>query len=330
MKRDSSIDLFKLVCMFLVCLIHSISYQDARWNHWISNLSRFSVVGFALASGFCGVDFRPSKVIRLVGLGLVCAMISSSFSPCGDIMKVFRSYWFLHAYLLMMCLAPMVNICFYRLKDGSVDSGKIKMLIPCVALTYIWGFSAAIPGVHRYIPLTDGLAPFGGLTLLGSYVIGRCYREFDWQDKLCFKKVVLTLIVCMLVVVASSYCSFAGFTARYNSPFQLGVAICVFWIMRKMRIEGVIKRIVMLATPSVFSIYLLHCTPSGYRCLGELETIFSSYGINLYVIFMLDAVIVFSFSLVLDVPRRTLAAVSRKPLEKFYSAIDCLYCYITK
>lgn len=53
-KRDSRMDLLRLVFMFMICMVHAVGYENTRWCHWLTNISFAGVLGFVLISGYYG------------------------------------------------------------------------------------------------------------------------------------------------------------------------------------------------------------------------------------------------------------------------------------
>ena len=74
MKRDASIELFRCLCMFGVCLLHALDqggYADP--HRGLDNLMAPSVVGFIFISGWFGVKLKLRSLAKLIGIGLYCA-----------------------------------------------------------------------------------------------------------------------------------------------------------------------------------------------------------------------------------------------------------------
>lgn len=323
-ERDRAIDLLRCVLMSFICLIHAVGYVDARCNHCLAIISRFAVVGFVLISGYLGVRFSVLKVIKLEGTGVFCAMVISVFIG-GEVVEIFRSYWFLHAYVLMMFLAPLVNKCLevnVALTNYAKKKIVLHAVLPCVLLVYLWGFMSGAPLIWRVIPRTEGLVPFSGLTLLAIYVVGRCYRIFNLQALLSWYKIIFIMMFCVIGVLTSKLSWAGGFLAWYNSPFVLSFAICVFWMFRKINVYPFVGRIVAWITPSVFSIYLFHCNKGWYLVFDKLETMFLSWGMSEYYVFVLNALIAFFAGIVMDVPRRILIVVFKRPLKWLCQMIE--------
>ena len=157
MKRNASIELFRLLLMFGICLLHS-AINPGYSRAWFINITCFCVTAFAFISGYYGASFRPSKIVRLVGTGVICALICGR----GNISRawgIYGGYWFLHAYVLMMCLAPLV--------DGAISrKGAIAVAMPLLVAVFVWGDLPALPFFSRLnIPVTPGLEAYSGLTL---------------------------------------------------------------------------------------------------------------------------------------------------------------------
>ena len=189
MKRNASIELFRLLLMFGICLLHS-AINPGYSRAWFINITCFCVTAFAFISGYYGASFRPSKIVRLVGTGVICALICGR----GNISRawgIYGGYWFLHAYVLMMCLAPLV--------DGAISrKGAIAVAMPLLVAVFVWGDLPSLPFFGKLnIPVTPGLEAFSGLTLLGAYVAARIYRLFGLERiRSRWIVVIIPILVC--------------------------------------------------------------------------------------------------------------------------------------
>ena len=317
-KRDGNIELLRIVLMYLVCLIHAVGYVDARWCHWLTNISFVGVLGFVLISGFYGMRFSLSKVIKLEGVAMGCAITvvlaaaasdalgcSAALPPFGmawgrEVLALFKGYWFVHAYVVMMCMAPFVDRMFADAQTSPQGRHTVlRTCAPFLAMVYGWSFLMLIPVVQNAIPRTEGLVPFSGITLFATYLVGRLYRVFDGDNLLKGRWIIPAAVIGGFV--ASLW---YGLFARYNSPFLLVFAVGIFWAFRRLRVpDGCVSAIGWL-TPSVLSVYLLHCNPYGYRVLGFLEGQIRSCVSWDYAVFFSLAMIAFVGGFVLDIPRR--------------------------
>lgn len=319
--RDGNIEVLRLVSMFLICMIHAVGYVDARWCHWLSNVSFVGVLVFVLISGFYGMRFAVAKVLKLEGVAVGCAfavivMASVSdglgFSTCLpsfgmawwlEVLAVFKGYWFVHAYVVMMCIAPFVEYVFADTLALSSERRSILLstCMPFLMMVFGWSFAMMIPCVQNLIPRTEGLVPFSGITLFATYLVGRLYRVFDWDN--LFKGRWLLPVAVICGGVSSLWYGFA----RYNSPFLLVFAVGIFWAFRRLRVQDGCVAALTWLTPSVLPVYLLHCNPYGYRMLGFLEERIRSCLDWDYAVFFILAAVVFVSGFFFDIPRRIIA-----------------------
>ena len=323
--RDGNIEFLRIVLMFFICMIHAVGYVDARWCHWLTNVSFVGVLGFVLISGFYGMRFSAEKVIRLEGVAVGCAVtvvaaaavsdslgLSACLPPFGkawgrEVLALFKGYWFVHAYVLMMCLAPLVERVFADAQASPQGRrAALSACVPFLAMVYGWSFAMLIPVVQNLVPRTQGLVPFSGVTLFAAYLVGRFYRVFDWDNLLKGKWLVPAAVACAFV---SSL--WYGLFARYNSPFLLVFAVGLFWTFRRIRVSEGFAAALGWLTPSVLSVYLLHCNPYGYRVLGFLEGRVRACLDWDYAVFFVLATVAFFGGFLLDVPRRILVRFIR-------------------
>ena len=332
-SRDSRIDCLRLVLMFMICMIHAVGYVDSRWTHWLTNVCFSGVLGFVLISGFYGIRFSLSKVIKLEGVGLGCALTvvggawlageKFQFASAGaEVLTLWKGYWFIHAYVVMMFLAALVGEC-----DASGEKENwMRMAVPFIVLVYGWSFLMLIPGVQKFIPRTPGLVPFSGITLFAGYLVGRLYRIFDW-DRIPAKWVMVAALVGFLFSssILPPFNSWGAPLARYNSPFLLLLSLSLFWLFRHLPKPSVPSLFLTLLTPSIFSVYLLHCNPHGYSVFAHVESWLSAHGVCSYGIYFFLAALAFVGGFLLDLPRRLLVRLFHKPISYLSSHLDQLY-----
>ena len=314
--------------MYMICMIHAIGYVDSRWTHWLVNVCFAGVPGFVLISGFYGLRFSWRKVVRIEGVGIGCALtvvglaLALGVCPRGqalaEIVRLWKGYWFIHAYVVMMVLAGLLGA------DAQESRSELqKRALPVIALVYGWSFLALVPCVQRYVPRTSGLEAFSGVTLFAVYLVGRLYRLFDWESRFKMKYVLPATILCgvMSACVIPPTSGWGGALARYNSPFLLGLSLGLFWLFRRalagMKLPATVLAIL---TPSVLSVYLIHCNSYGNQAFAFAERMFANAGLPLYAIFFVLATLTFVAGFVLDVPRRLLSLCLQKTCRLF----DCL------
>lgn len=117
-RRDNGVENLRVLLMFGICLLHSIT-MCGHENAWLSRPLFACVDAFVFISGYYGIRFKPSKLLRLYAVGLWCAIIAVIMPmllgvECPLSWEEFwrtyiERYWFLHAYAVMMLLAPLVE-----------------------------------------------------------------------------------------------------------------------------------------------------------------------------------------------------------------------------
>lgn len=322
-KRDSRMDLMRLVFMFMICMVHAVGHENARWCHWLTNISFAGVLGFVLISGYYGIRFSWMKVVKIEGVGLGCAItVMTLVALCGsdaissrffvsEVIRLYTHYWFIHAYVLLMWFAPLVG-----LGDELPRREFLRKVLPILVAIFGWSFAMLIPGVQRLVPRTEGLVSYSGVTLFGTYLIGRLYRLGNWDSKLNYKVVLPAMAICGFMA-ASCVRPFSGWgnvLARYNSPFLLVFSIGLFWLLRRgsWQCSRAVERILSWMMASVLSVYLLHCNSYGYEAFGWLENLLRKVSIDDYGAFVIIALGAFVIGSVLDVPRRVVLILFRE------------------
>ena len=68
-KRNVGIELFRILMMFGIVATH-VFRQEGFSSAGLTRLTQVGVVGFAMISGYFGIRFAPSKLIRLYALAI--------------------------------------------------------------------------------------------------------------------------------------------------------------------------------------------------------------------------------------------------------------------
>lgn len=318
-SRDFRLDVFRIFCMYLICLNHSVWYVASRWTHPLVCLSSAGVIGFVLISGYFGIRFSWRKVVNLELTALSCAFLVIllgentkfevfSILALKQLVTVWKWYWFVHAYVFLMCLAPLVpDVRTY--KDLNV-----RTFIPIILAVYGWSFLTLVPGVQAYVPRTPGLTAYSGITLFAVYLIGRLFRAYDGARLNACLVYLVALIGGVISVLSGPCClRWGGVLSHYNSPFLLAFGFGLFFFfhcwMSPFPLSKKVRFLIKLITPSILSVYLIHCNVYGFRGLGFLERHLLWCPETLR--FLLVAFIVFVGCILLDIPRRMVVAILR-------------------
>ena len=310
MTRDVGIDLYRCLLMFGICLLHSIA-QAGHNVPWVANMRLWCVPGFMFISGWFGIRFSVVKVIKLFGISFYCAMmfvafdvlVSNSFNG-NCFMRVYgiaKGQWFLNAYVIVMCFAPMVDL--------AVDRMTVKELYPLVLVAFLWSFATTLP-IVSYVPSSQGLTAYSFLTLLGVYVVARfAKRVYDEGGVFCRlvsnRKVVLLIIGISLVMAAIGL-------GDYNSPFAIMIAGGMFFLVKHCGIPSWLGRVCVWLGPSMFAVYLMHSHGQGWGYLREIQDGLLLRNVPIGGAYLLTALVVFVVCIVADLPRRMAAILLKK------------------
>ena len=306
-KRDPTIELYRILLMFGICLFHAVN-SCGHQNLWISQSLSACVNAFAMLSGYFGIRFSWKKVVRLYGTGLYAAFVSTallflvdgkpwSMTFVADSLAQLSAYWFLHAYVFLMFLAPLIEMVFSKVEGDR--RGAVKKVLPLLVLVFGWSFLKGIRPISAYIPTTAGLGSFSGITLAGAYVIGRLMGAFGIFSRVSVK-CWLAIFVSMCVVIPRHF-------PGYDSPFIMALAVSSFCLF-KSNVSACksprLCRLINLIAPSCFAIYLLHCNDVGLRSMKGLEDFVCTQCHSALLAYLVTGAVAFAAAFLLDLPRR--------------------------
>ena len=332
--RNASIELYRIFLMFGICLLHSIT-QGGNNVAWAANLLDWCVPGFIFLSGWFGIHFSFLKLIKLYGISFYCAACYVLFDvtmTCGfeayDITNIgVRIYqiaigqWFLNAYAVLMCFAPLLNLACSQLIVSKWNYQQVlktlQILGPLLICVFGWSFTTTLPFIGEMIPRPVGLTAYSFLMMIGVYVSARWFRLNDqWIRPLVLKNKKIMIIgagICLLMMVIG--------LEDYNSPFSFCFAALCFYFFNQTQLSQKIGTVCVWLTPSMFSVYLFHAHGNAWGYIRSFEhIILSDWHLPYWLMFLLTTCIIFVTSLVADMPRRFCAwgiqQLSRRDREK--------------
>ena len=258
--------------------------------------------------------FSFMKLAKLYGVSLYCAAvicIVNAVFGYGDgclkyIWDVAVGQWYLNAYAILMCLAPILNEGCRSIAEKFKADRKVgvMMVLPMIFCAFGWSFSTTLPIVRDYVPRATGLSSYSFLTLLGAYCVARFWRGCENSG---MKPRFPTIIV--LCILAVSLGAAAIGLNDYNSPFALAIAASTFYLARNASFPAAIGKACVWLGPSMFSVYLLHSSGRTWWALAKCEDILLGIGMPIIAVWGVTAIIVFSVCVVLDLPRRLFAGL---------------------
>lgn len=283
MKRESNIELLRIVVMLFILMHHLIVHAlcpsvyfgkgelTAEYATY-SIMEGFFYVGvnvFLLISGYFGIRLRARKVwglyIQCAFYGLLAYSIGVMLSSAPMIPHTFitksilifshaSSWWFVALYIMLMFISPFLN---YSMQMMTKKQYAVALLGMTFVLIYLgWFWQKPIYDVNGY-----SFVHFIYIYLIGGYL-----RRFVNVEKYQHPRVqsIGIYIGCALIfgvcnILRLHYDVPFGNLWGYNNPMVIFGAIGLFLYIRTYEFES---NIVNTMGSSVFAVYLL--TDIGY------------------------------------------------------------------
>lgn len=319
MKRDSNIELLRIIAMIMVLVLHinffalgAPSVQDVISSTTLS-ITRFfaehlCIVGvnvFVLISGWFGIKFKTKGLCNFIFQCLFFSLIIFiPFVATGridanriNIMSAFllykNAYWFVWAYLILYIMSPVLN-AFIEKSDKHAFKRVLILFFSIETVVFIFttcGFFQA-----GYNPLS-----FIGLYLLARYTklftkIGHKYSYLATYLLCAFINTVICFIPAFLGIDNETL---RTISLSYTNPLNIIGALSLLLYFSKLNFNS--KAINYIAT-SCFAVYLLHmhfCLSNYYK--GYAKEIFHNYsGIIYFALITAFIVAVFLISVLID------------------------------
>lgn len=328
-KRDSSAELYRIALTFGICFLHSIT--NGGYNTpWFSNIFLSCVNGFAFITGYYGVPFKPSKVIRLfatsifIGLIVYGAGCWAGLYPLPaltvEVIKLLRSIllesWFITAYAVLLLVAPMIDGILKWVPRHALP----VVLLPFFLLAFGWSFGLSFPIICGAFPHMPGLGDYTGLSLITTYTCARLINEFKIETYFTRKRL---LIACVILWGITSL----G-VGGYASPFAIALAATTFYLFKGLSLPKWAEKTVHLLSPSTLAIFLLHTSLVGFTFIKYAETTLVDHHVPLLFVYLLTALTIFTACLLIDIPRRLLLHLTRHPTKTLLNKIDTTWTHI--
>ena len=287
-KRDYSMDLLRIISMFMIVVLHSISHGTFLDNSFTFNNAYFylidsfcivSVNCFVLLSAYFLINdrFRLSKIVLLlcntVFYSWIILFICKSFGlvdiSSESLIKAilplsFREYWFVSAYVGMYLLSPLLNITIKIMS-------RIQHLSAVILLLCIFSVSSdLIPKGNAFgADYGYSLAWFVCLYFIATYIkkyniiieFKRCILGYILFSCIMFSSYIILNLLIGKNPTLHNY-EIPTYYMRYNSIFNCIASVLLFLAFRSVQISSrwIIKMVTLIA-PLTFGIYLIHDNP---------------------------------------------------------------------
>jgi surface polysaccharide O-acyltransferase-like enzyme len=199
-QRNLGIDLLRIFCMFLICILHvcgqgraMVRYagrEEVWYSVYILETAAYCAVNtYGMISGYVGVRSvrRPSRIVELwlrvfwySALGTLIAVTFFHLPVESDTLyqallpTMWKTYWYFSSYVGVFVIEPYLN----RLVKSLGSAGKKKLMITLFLLCSVF---TMVPRVANRDFLGIG-AGYSFLWLSVMYIIGACVRELTNQN----------------------------------------------------------------------------------------------------------------------------------------------------
>ena len=286
--RDNRVELYRVALMFGIVLLHTNAHAADNYP-WLGCLLMFCVTGFVFISGYYGIRFAWIKLLKLYGVAFACmALVAMMECAAGCLAwkdfaaRIFyhvRLTWFLHAYAVLMLVAPLLNAALE----------KRGWELPFLALAFGWSYLYEIAHFRPYVFPTTGLGAHTPLTLAGIYVAARIFRRDDWESRITSRTIIMLMPVLIFLAIIG--------LGRYNAPSSFLLAGGFFLLFKRYAPNWSLAGLI---APSMFAVYCLHSADPSEAWVSLLGR---RMGGGLFTI-VISAIVAFICCALVDVVRR--------------------------
>lgn len=326
-ERDSNMELFRILAMFLVLVVHADFFSlGAPTSAEIStsSLSSFSrlffeslsigcVNMFVLLSGWYGIrpkinsfcSFIFQCAFFLFGIYAFCLLFHLSELNIQGIMGcllLLKWNWFIKAYLLLYILAPVLN-SFIELSSQKQYRNVLICFFTFQSI-FSWMVNAAVFFESGYSTIS-----FIGLYLLARYFSKYKSRWMAYDGKVY----LLVFILVSFIGAVASYAFgvfripyFNGLIFRYDSPVVILASLSLLIYFSKLHFHS---KIINWIGASSFAVFLLHTNPNlcEQYFIPMIQRIYSSNDGIVCVLFIgAFLLVIYVLAILLDQVRKIL------------------------
>lgn len=278
-RRDSNIELLRIISMFLVLVSHASysslepptheeilgSVNSSLLRGISESLSEVCVNVFVLVSGWYGIKVRTIRFLELIfqvlfiSIAIYAIMRMLGLTRTMNINEwkevlLFKhlGYWFVRAYIILYMFAPVLN----AFVDNVSKKQHGAFLVVFFLIQTFYGF-------YNYGGWYAG--GFSPLSFMGLYLLARYMRIYP--NKYTQFNKYLDLSLYFIISLFTTICSLAftflfnkGGTVLflYSSPLVIVSSVFFFLFFTKLSFQS---RKVNWIAASCFAVYLVHTSP---------------------------------------------------------------------
>lgn len=327
--RQCNIELLRGVLMFMVVVLHIISYNAFSLDHPISVtsdnfipasiLESFCIIAvdcYVIISGYFGIKVSVEKYFKLIlpivfyalSISIINSIVYHDFNKTNLLCEFFPAtthrYWFVPVYLTLFLASPFLNSVIKK-----ADKTAYQKLLFVGTLLFV-----IVPTISGYGIITDkgyGIVNFALLYLYGGYIsrfynVNKDKKELIKWVSIYFFFSCLTSILNIFSTYRSGIVGWQSHWYNYNDMFVNISAVSFFMIFLNIRFS---KKWILKLSPSFFYIYIIHEHHRVNLPLHRLPILkdapyFESY--NFILVIIMASCIVFFGCLAVDLLRRAI------------------------
>ena len=337
-KRNSSIELLRIVCMIMIVTLHSLgftglltNYKDFSFNGaiiWILEVLSFVAVNcYVLISAYFMCDKKTSfkKNIKLwtqvffysvlfLIIGLVLKIDMSNYEKIKYLLPFsMRVYWFPVVYMLLTLLSPIITLLIKNL-----NKKQFIYLLIINAITF-----SIIPYLFQINDNFNFGGGYGIVWFINLYLIaGYLKRHFDinkLKKKTClFTYIGMNLLTYLIfIIVHETRIPYFSPDLFYTYPFILILisSVALFLMFLKIEIKNEkIEKVIIFLSSLTFGVYLIHEHPLvRSRLWGSLGPVLLDFSLVKQLIII---VIIYMVCSIIEYIRTLLFIPLNKIIEK--------------
>lgn len=277
-KRQSGLELLRLVAMFMVLLLHANDLTFGPMNQYVldtdpvggfgrlllEHLCVISVDVYVFISGWFGIRPKAKSAFNLCFQVATYSFLiwclefffnghNLHLSGLQDVFIVGKAYWYVVSYLLLYLLAPVLNA--FVETSSKVMYRNVLIFFFFFEFLYGWCFG------QEYFSDGYSALSFIGLYLLAGYIkkYVPIWKKYSTKCYL-FVYFVVTFVFCLIVAVLDRFTDKDLFISSLDYDCPIVVLASVLFFLAFARLDFVNERINSLAT-SAFAVYLIHIHP---------------------------------------------------------------------
>lgn len=315
-ERSGGIDFLRCILVFAICMYHTIrvgGFCNGYAHGYECKVWTWCVPGFAFISGYYGVTFRASKIVKLWVLSALCTLvpwlIGHHIPSLAEFFNLLFGIWYLKAYTILILLSPLINMGLRKMHETRDFRGLFG-----IGLFSCWAWLSETSYVKDFLPQVPGLGARTFATLLVSYVLAGVYREFE--D--CLRgKVRMWWMIPLIPLMAVG--------GHYDSPITLLFVVLLFSVFAHLQLNPAMARICQLVGAAGFAVYVLHTNSIVFSLIAEsVRFLVETFALPKYVAYLSVAICVYASGIVIYWVGVMLFLPFRRMYERFLWRCDSL------